>query len=192
MLHPHIQLHPRQRGAAFVEAVLVISALTLALTGLVFFRDLYLTQLGVQRLARASVMAHSLAGCKGNAPRQWLGRDLGAYVSRTPREERAPTSSGNAAAPPRSRDRATRLLGASSTASSDGQGVLNPITSADLSGSASVTADTRGARRANAAVFSASPRARSYVSCGEEVKQGDYDELIVMIKDEAQSLFSLR
>lgn len=113
---------------------------------------------------------------------------------RTPQREQAPTSSGNAAsaAPGRSRDRATRLLGASSTASSDGQGLLNPITSTDLSGSASVNADTPNTRRTGAAVFSASPRARSYVSCGEEVKQGDYDELIPMIKDEAQSLFSLR
>src|SRR3954464_5353524 len=71
----------RTRGAIFLEAIVVISALTLGVIALAYVRDLYVQQMSVARLTRAAVIAHSMAGCKTNQPREWLGRDLAEYTS---------------------------------------------------------------------------------------------------------------
>src|SRR3954467_10719871 len=70
-----------RRGAGFVEAVVVISTLTLGLVALMYVRDLYVKQLGAARLTRAAVIAHSMAGCKTNQPRDWLAKDLDGYTT---------------------------------------------------------------------------------------------------------------
>src|SRR6186713_2867360 len=69
------------RGAVFLEAIVVISALTLGVIALAYVRDLYVQQMSVARLTRAAVIAHSMAGCKTNHPRDWLGKDLAGYTT---------------------------------------------------------------------------------------------------------------
>lgn len=64
-----------QRGAVFVEAIIVISFFTLCFLGVVYFRELYLGKLHVQRVARASAMAHAMGACRVD-PKAGLEADL--------------------------------------------------------------------------------------------------------------------
>lgn len=183
------------RGAVFVESIIVISALSLGLVGLVFMRDAYERRLGALRLARASVIAHSMAGCKANQPSAWVGPDLGRYSAAEaepqPNTARGAQSSSSAVSADDG-GRSKRLLDKSGTTSSDGEGLLNPIASSDFSGHASVrVADGAGLGHERTA-FEAHPRSRSFVTCGDEVKDGDYDKVLEMVKDEAQALFKTR
>jgi len=180
----------RARGAVFLEAVVVISALTLGLIALVYVRDLYVKQLAVSRLARAAVIAHSMAGCKTNQVRDWLGKDLAEY---TPTGENRDSQSargkdnGTASAAGDS-GKASNLLQRSGATSSDGKGLLNPITDAELGGRATAT-ERQGANvRTSRTVFSGRVRATSFVSCGDEVKDGDFDRVMGVMKDEISSL----
>ncbi|MBX3193154.1 MAG: hypothetical protein KF819_39585 [Labilithrix sp.] len=65
----------RARGAVFVESIVVVSFFTLCFLGVVYFRELYLAKMRVQRLARASAMAHALSECRGD-PRAGLEGEL--------------------------------------------------------------------------------------------------------------------
>jgi hypothetical protein len=184
------RLRRRRRGAVFVESLIVISALTLGLSALVYFRDLYLRQLSALRLARGAALAHALAGCKGNAPARWLGRDLADYRAGGGAAARESARSNTGSTPLAGGDggRAARLFGGSGSATSDGEGLLNPITDADVSG----TARVRGQRDGRSAtLFSGQARARSYVSCAEEMRDGDFDQLLPVIRDEAAALFGM-
>jgi hypothetical protein len=183
------------RGAVFVEAIIVISALSLGLVGLVFMRDAYERRLGALRLARASVLAHSMAGCKANQPSAWVGPDLGRYAAAESEPQRNTARGPQASSATASADdggRSKRLLDKSGTTSSDGEGLLNPIASADFSGHASVRVADGAALARKRTVFEARPRSRSFVTCGDEVKDGDYDKVLEMVKDEARALFNTR
>jgi hypothetical protein len=176
------------RGAVFLEATVVISALTLGLIALAYVRDLYVQQLSVSRLARAAVIAHSMAGCKGNQARQWLAKDLADYTIEGTNQDRQSargkddgpaTSGGNSV-------KASNLVQRSGATSSDGKGLLNPITDAEFAGRAKATGkDGNGRTRG---VFSGRVRAKSFVSCGDEVKDGDFDRVLGVMKDEISSL----
>jgi hypothetical protein len=176
------------RGAVFLEATVVISALTLGLIALAYVRDLYVRQLSVSRLARAAVIAHSMAGCKSNQTREWLAKDLADYTIEGANQDRqsahgkddgGATSGANSA-------KASNLVQRSGATSSDGKGLLNPITDAELAGRAKATAkDGNGRRRS---VFSGRVRAKSFVSCGDEVKDGDFDRVLGVMKDEISTL----
>lgn len=176
----------RARAAVFVEALVVISTLSLCFAALVYLRDLYLRQLSAASLARSAALAHALGACKSNAPEQWLGRDLAGYRSHTPRQQRQPVrgGAGRGAGVRGDGGRAARLFASSGAATSDGEGLLNPVTDADVSGQAAL--------RGQGVVFQGQARSRSFVSCGEEVRDGDYDQLLPMIRDEAAALFGMR
>lgn len=193
---PHAPAHrfrsrARSRGAVFVESLIVISALTLGLGSLVYFRDLYLRQLSALRLARGAALAHALAGCKDNEPASWIGRDRADYRVSGAAPDRQAARGSVSSKPLAGGDggRAARLFGGSGSATGDGEGLLNPITDADVSG----TARVRGQRDGRAAtLFEGRARSRSYVSCGEEVRDGDFDQLLPVIRDEAAALFGMR
>jgi len=179
-----------QRGAVFLEATVVISALTLGLLALVYVRDLYLQQLAVSRLTRAAVIAHSMAGCKSNQPREWLAKDLAQYTAQGANQDRQSahgkdndsTSSGTDSA------KARNLVQRSGATSSDGKGLLNPITDAEFGGQAKASGKEGGGNGRSQTVFSGRVRARSFVSCGDEVKDGDFDRVLGVMKDEVSSL----
>jgi hypothetical protein len=187
-----MQRRALERGAVFVESVIVIAALTLGLTGLVFFRDCYQKRLQVMRLARASAVAHSMAGCKANQPRDWVGPDLARYQVKDTQKQTSPARGGGSSPVAGGDDggRAKRLLDKTGTTSSDGEGLLNPITSSDFSGQSEVSGRSELGRERT--LFTARPRSQSFVTCGDEVKDGDYDKVLEMIKDEAQALFNTR
>lgn len=179
----------RQRGAIFVEAVVVISALTLCLLALCYVRDLYVRELGVSRLARAAVIAHSMTGCKTELPRDWLARDLGKYELHDPNQEQQTArgkDSASAPAPTPRTSRAGGMLQRAGGTSSDGTGVLNPITDTQVDGQAQIS--SRAVKGGRAAVFSGRVRATSYVSCGDEVRDEDFDGIFGVLKDDISSL----
>jgi hypothetical protein len=191
LLLSSLRRRARARAAVFVEAVVVISTLSLCFGALIYFRDLYLRQLSTARLARSAALAHALGACKSNSPEQWLGRDLSDYRSLTPRQQRQPVrgGAGRGAGGRGDGGRASRLFAGSGSATSDGEGLLNPITDADVSGRAQLRG---GGPTRRGLSFQGEARSQSFVSCGEEVKNGDYDQLIPMIRDEASALFGMR
>jgi Tfp pilus assembly protein PilX len=176
----------RQRGAVLVEALILVSTLVLCFMGLIYFRDLYLDQLRVLRLARASAIAHSLAACTANSPELWLDLDLGSYQSNTPLQDQLPAAgSARTRARPLNTAEARRAQGfiqSSGAGASDGEGLLNPVTTTHLSGSASVSgSNTR---------FQGESRALSYVSCSDGVKQHRYADLVRKLTQEFTPIFS--
>jgi len=177
----------RARGAVFVEAVVVISALTLGIIALAYVRDLYMQQMAVARLARAAVIAHSMAGCKSNQPRDWLGEDLAEYTSGGANQDRE-SARGKDGLGGADSAKASKLMQRSGSTSSDGKGLLNPITDAELGGQAQATGRDGGRGSRTRTIFSGRVRARSFVSCGDEVKDGDFDRVLGVMKDEISSL----
>ena len=178
------------RGAVFLEAAVVISALTLGLIALAYVRDLYVQQLTVSRLARASVIAHSMAGCKTNQPREWLGKDLAGFSDEGSNKDQqsAAGKDNGGASEAASSAKARKFVQRSGATSSDGKGLLNPITDAQFAGRAKATAKAGGRSSRTQTVFSGRVRAKSFVSCGDEVKDGDFDRVLGVMKDELSNL----
>lgn len=58
----------RQRGAVFVESVIVIAVLTLMFAGVVFFQHLYVAKIGAQAAARDRAWQLALDGCNPELP----------------------------------------------------------------------------------------------------------------------------
>src|SRR5262249_7016214 len=66
-----------ERGAIFVEATIIVSSFTLLLLSMVFFKNMYIKQITTMRLARATILAHSMQGCpEGGDPGAWASIDL--------------------------------------------------------------------------------------------------------------------
>ncbi len=175
----------RQRGAILVEAIIVISTLTLGLLGLAFFRDFYIDQIKVSRLARASVIAHSMVGCEQDG-KEWIGRDLGAFTGFDPQQQDQAAAGDpalgasyapGAGAPPV----AGQLLQQAPGTTSGGEGLLNPISTSGVAGQ--VRAAANGAN-AGGRVFEAVVKSNSYVTCGDEVRKRDVEEVLDMTKDQ--------
>ena len=66
-----------RRGAIMIEALVVISFFVLCFLGVGYFRQLYVQKLHVQRLARASALAHAMSACASD-PQGPIARDTGA------------------------------------------------------------------------------------------------------------------
>ena len=96
--------------------------------------------------------------------------------------------SKDSAGSPSNSAKASGLLQRSGSTSSDGKGLLNPITSSELGGQARASGNAGGKLSRSQTVFSGRVRARSYVSCGDEVKDGDFDRVMGVMKDEISSL----
>jgi hypothetical protein len=179
----------RQRGAILVEAVIVISTLTLGLLGLAFFRDFYIDQIKVSRLARASVIAHSMVGCEQDG-REWIGRDLGAFTGFNPQQQDQAATGDTAAsyapgadAPPV----AGQLLEQAPGTTSGGEGLLNPISTSGVAGQVRAAANGPTGGR----VFEAVVKSNSFVTCGDEVRKRDVEEVLDMTKDQLMMLLGM-
>lgn len=175
----------RERGAALVESLILASALVVGLLALIYFRDLYVTQLRVLRLARASAIAHSMAACTANSPELWLDLDLDIYETNPPLGEQMPAagSARSRARPvnPAEARRARRFVESSGAGTSSGEGLLNPVTTAAVSGGVSVSGGD--------AAFQGEGRALSFVGCGDAVKQERYPDLVGKLTEEFSALF---
>ena len=173
----------RARGAVLVEAVIVISTLTLGLMGLSFFRKLYVNELRVQRLARAAALAHAMSGCDEQETEHWIARDLSNFAAVAPTQETQPALGNESAGIPAD---ASSFLDQNGVTTQNGEGIVNRITIADLSGSAAISSapDATG----NSARFEADLRAISYVSCGDTVEKRQYTSVLDMLESQLRGL----
>lgn len=163
--------HRKNSGAAMVEALIVISFLVLGFMGLVYFKNLYLEHLSTLRLARASIIAHGMAGCEANYPAEWLSVDAqnqradDALVD----DEMAPPDPDVGSLPSTTPDegsesRAGDVVAVVDNMPSEG-GYLNEIAKTQVNGVARVTSQTNGEEKG----FEGEVRSRSYVSCGDPI-----------------------
>lgn len=168
-----------QRGAVFVEAVIVISTLTLGLMGLAFFRKLYVNELHVQRLARAAALAHAMSGCDEEETEDWIARDLSNFSSLAPTQETQPALGSEPGGIPAD---AGGFLAENGVTTQNGEGIVNRITIADLAGSAAISSAPDATGRTTR--FEAELRAISYVSCGDTVEKRQYTSVLDMLESQ--------
>lgn len=168
----------RERGAVFVEALIVISFFILIFIGIVYFRTFYLTQIKVMRLARASSIAYTMGACTANDPAAWASSDIkGSTQSTGQTKSTQPTSQSTAASSnsPEAQAIMSELPGAGND-----NGMVNPIGNVGLSEVVRAgTKTTFGGRD----WFQSTPRATSYVTCGDKVRNGSFDEVLSYVKD---------
>jgi hypothetical protein len=168
-----------QRGAVFVEALIVIASFIMFFMGIVYFRDLYVKEIDVARLARASTIAYSMGACDpATLPTAWVQSDLpkGAQSKGTPSQpNQAPHNGNTAAQGGKEADQAKSILGVLPGAGSDSS-MLNPITHLGLS------AQAQSSKQAKVG-FKGVARSTSYVSCGDKIRQGEFDEVFGYVKD---------
>jgi hypothetical protein len=178
-----IRRRRRERGAVFVEAVIVISTLTLGLMGLAFFRKLYVNELHVQRLSRAAALAHAMSGCDEQATEDWIEKDLSNFASVAPTQETQPALGTEPGGIPSD---ALSFLDQNGVTTQNGEGIVNRITIADLSGSAAISSapDATG----SSTRFEAELRAISYVSCGDTVEKRQYTSVLDMLESQLRGL----
>jgi hypothetical protein len=156
----------RTRGAVFVEAVIIITSFVLFLMGMMFFRRVYQNKLLAMRAARGATLAHAMGGCKANEPQAWLQRDkpAGAGTQRGENKNSQPTT----ASPPD--DEKARQVYDSLPQTGQNGGFLNPIDNVTLSKSVNVLSKNKG--------FNANVGSISHASCNDEVRNGDFDEVV--------------
>jgi hypothetical protein len=171
-----------QRGAVMVEALIVISLLILGFMGVAFFREFYVKTLVASRLARGSALVYSMSGCESNnAPAQWIGRpDLANLVAAGPNSTQTPASDPNSGANASSTGKSGQVMSRVPGLSGDGGGIMNPTTTSDVSGRVRArTSD--GLLSPKRTIFDAEVRARSFVSCGDPVRNGEFSDVIKYI-----------
>lgn len=173
----------RSRGASMVEAIIIIASFAMMLVAMVFFRTLYINSVKISLLARAGGIAYSMSGCKDVTPKDWIAKDArqGVYTILPPN-------------PPQNEQAGDKGVGSSSSQTatsttknipgvSGGSGFLNPI--AEVSDATKVTSSTKSggvfARRRT--LFSQRLQPRSYVTCGDIVRNGSFDEVFDYVKD---------
>jgi hypothetical protein len=175
----------QERGAILVEAAITISILTLGLLGLAFFRDFYIDQVKVSRLARAAAIAHSMVGCEEDG-KEWIGKDLGAFTGVSPEPQNQAAAGdpalGASYAPGAEAPMAGEFLSQAEGTTQSGEGLLNPITTSGVGGL--VGARTSGSGALTGTAFEAVVRSNSFVTCGDEVRRRDVEEVLEMTKDQ--------
>lgn len=169
-----------QRGAVFVESIVVISFFTLCFLGVLYFRELYLAKLRVQRLARASAMSHAMGACERD-PAAGLEKDLPARPvekGREPGESRDIDTHGDKTA-----GDALAKFDRAKTGTP-----LDEITKITLTTSASAT--TRKDQASKEEGFrSDAVSSTSFVTCGDPVADGQYEEIFPHIESLFDSFF---
>jgi len=156
----------RRRGAVFVEAVIIITSLVLFLMGMMFFRRVYNSKLFVMRAARGATLAYAMGGCKVNEPKAWLDKDKPAGASNDGGQDK---SSQPTTARPPDDAAAKSIYDDLPQAGSDGN-FLNPINKVTLSTPVSVVSQNQR--------FKGDIGSISFVTCDDEVRNGDFGELV--------------
>jgi hypothetical protein len=161
----------------FVEAAIIVCTMTLFFLAIIFFRNFYERQISTAHLARGAALAHSMGGCEENEPRAWIARDLGGKQPSSssddnpvPKEAVLPSDQGS--------DRANGIMRSLPAAGSD-DSFLNPIAQVGLATRSSVT--TRDGLLGPRRGFEREVRARSHVSCGDLVREGDFEEIVDVV-----------
>jgi hypothetical protein len=173
------------RGAMFVEAVIVISFMVVALTGLMFFKEYYGKQLRAMRLARAAAIVYSMGACKEDAndpnkPVAWTDKDKAKLNATTaPKDVDQDPGMSNA----------MQQSGASYGQQSAQQGgamdsgnMLNKMVMTVFSGEAKIQEQRSPLAGGTKDIFKGTVQSKSYVSCGDEVLTGStFDQMVEKI-----------
>ena len=173
-----------QRGAIFVESIIVISFFTVCFLGVLYFRELYLAKMQVQRLARASAMAHAMSACKADA-KAGLENELPRPLTQSkgpgsnmPVGLEVPGSAPGA-------ELANKALKAVGDAL--GLGALDTITVVTLTTTASATTQKDPASPKQG--FESDVSSESFVSCMDPVSDKQFDGIVDHVTDVFTSIF---
>ena len=168
----------RERGAAMVEAAIVISMLTLGLMGLMFFRSFYVKELTASRLARASILAYSMSGCDGQVPTDWIGsKDRVDLAVSAPDADSQPATGKDQTNAATTSDSGANGFLSGLGLTGDGRGVLNPMTKSSIDGKVTLNSKA-GLLSASKTIFKSDVHARSFVTCGEKPHEGNVSTLV--------------
>lgn len=159
----------RRRGAIFVESIIVISFFTLCFLGVMYFRELYVAKIRVQRLARASAMAHAMGACKVDAT-AGLEKDL---ANAEPSQATDTTTPDSKPIPPMPPGKASDAVDLNRSESGP---QLFKVTSVTLKTTASAT--TRRDDLSQKQGFQSDVASTSFVSCIDRVAEGGAEEII--------------
>jgi hypothetical protein len=171
-----------ERGAAMVEAIVVISIFILFFLGMVYFRSMYQQKLRVMRLSRTAAVGFALSGCTGSPTQNLTTQDLNGVTSGS-----SGTINGTAA----------NVGGSPGANPSVGQNSKNPVGGAlsdqgmmgDKIAALSLSAAAAGTSKStfgSTVGFQSNVTSTSYMSCGEPHKAGDFSGAISY----AESMFS--
>ncbi len=169
-----------RRGAVFVESIIVVVFFTLCFLGVVYFRELYVGKMRVQRFARASAMAHAMNACSGDL-KAGLEDDL----------KNAPAPSGsthddpNPKPPPDRGAQAQQSLDAFPETKTGTP--LDSITVVTLKTSA--TATTKKDATSPGQEFKSDVTSTSFVTCGDPVRDGSIEQMVPAIGGVFASFF---
>jgi hypothetical protein len=174
--------HGQESGVVLAEALIVISTFVLLLLGMDFFRHLYVGSLKMARLARGSAIAYSMGGCKELDVNGWLGKDRSTYETGKSAQANDSVPAGESMTPAGS-GKASSIT-SKLPGMNGGNGVLNPIYTSVAGGLVSVSTRTGGAVVGGTKkIFQKQLEPRSFVSCGDVVRKGDFDEVLGYVKE---------
>jgi len=165
----------KKRGAILVEAAIVIASFVLFFMGIVYFRMFYTKQIRMGRLARASTIAYSMGACEASDPGEWARPDISKQTTQATSnnqnekvEKKESTSPGGEQS-----NEAQGMLSEIPGAGSD-DSWLNPI------GHLGLSTEARSSDRPGKG-FKGTASSTSFVSCGDKVRPGQYDEILGII-----------
>ena len=163
----------RERGAVFVEAVVIISFLTLALLGITFFHKLYVEKERAARLAGAAAIAFAMGACNGDA--------TASIKTEMPKGQSGNSTQNNEPPPQKyqNESHSDSSQKALSAAGSKDNNFLNPTSDVTVSGKASSTTKSDGKTKG----FSVNVSSKSFVSCSDETTDKDFEAVIGKIGD---------
>ncbi len=168
-----------RRGAIFVEAIIVISSFTMMFIGMVFFRMLYVHSTITSRLARGGAIAYAMSGCDSVTPKDWIGPDAKKYNVLPPDP---PSNDSVATSETTQAQSSTEATTATSKIPGlGGKNFLNPIST--VSDETNVGAGTVGSLGRKKTVFQKHLSPRSYETCNDVVRDGDFSEVFGYVKD---------
>ncbi len=170
-----------RRGAAMVEAIVMISMFIMFFLGMVYFRSMYQQKLKVQRLARAAAVSYALAACNGD-PLASIKADLGTATDNNSGQQQGGANLGGMTPNP-SGVGSNAGSSASPVASAMGnEGVVgDPIAGINVKAPAAGTSTGKFGTQIG---FKANVSSDAYMSCGENQEDGDVGGALKYIQGE--------
>jgi hypothetical protein len=169
-----------ERGAIFVESIIVVVFFTLCFLGVVYFRELYVGKMHVQRLARSSAMAHAMNACTGDI-KAGLEDDL-------PKNAAPPSSAQTPGDPsPPSNQGGTAQEALDAFDQTKAGTPLDEITAITVKTSANAT--TKNPQTLQEPGFHSKVSASSFVTCGDPVSDEGIEQIFPRIGAVFESFF---
>jgi hypothetical protein len=164
-----------RRGTAMLEAIIVISVFILFFVGMIYFRKLYQEQLTIMRLSRAAAVGYAMNGCNGtpteNISKDLLGTSIVVDATGDPSGSTHVGSTGGTN-PKVGKKGGNPVGGALGGTGLDGDKIASDTLST-----------TASAGSPESALFKATVRSTSFMTCGEPHKAGDASDMLTYVKD---------